>query len=77
MKKNIIRTAFVAAFALMAGYSVYTSQQEKTMSDLALANVEALADEEIGNGTWIVTVYSTSRWKCDPNGGARCPGTPW
>ncbi len=50
MKKNIIRTAFVAAFALMAGYSVYTSQQEKTMSDLALANVEALANDESSNG---------------------------
>lgn len=46
MKKYIIRTAFVAAFALMAGYSVYTSQQEKIMSDLALANVEALAGNE-------------------------------
>lgn len=46
MQKNIIRTAFVAAFALMAGYSVYTLQQEKTMSDLALANVEALAGGE-------------------------------
>ncbi len=45
MKKNIFRTAFVAAFALMAGYGVYTSQQEKTMSDLALVNVEALAND--------------------------------
>ncbi len=53
MKKYIIRTAFVAVFALMAGYSVYTSQQEKTMSDLALANVEALASGESGtNTTW-------------------------
>ena len=46
MKKNIIRTAFIAAFALMAGYGVYTSQQEKTMSYLTLANVEALAGGE-------------------------------
>lgn len=75
MKTNFIRGTFVAAIALMA--TVYASQQEKTMSDLALANVEALADEEIGNGKWIVTVYSTSHWKCDPNGGASCPGTPW
>lgn len=29
MKKNFIRTAFVAVFALMTGYSVYASQQEK------------------------------------------------
>ena len=30
----------------MAGKGLYTSQHEKTMSDLALANVEALADDE-------------------------------
>ena len=51
MKKNFIRTAFVAVFALMTGYSVYASQQEKTMSDLALANVEALAQGEVIIGT--------------------------
>ena len=45
--------------------------------EIALKNVEALADNEIGNGRWIVTVYSPSHWKCDPNGGASCPGTPW
>lgn len=47
MQKNIIRTAFVAAFALMAGYSAYTSQQKSEMSDLVKANVEALADNEL------------------------------
>ena len=40
MSKNIIRAAFVA------GYCVYTSQQETEMSDLAMANVEALASGE-------------------------------
>lgn len=30
----------------MAGKGLYTSQQEKTMSDLVLANVEALASSE-------------------------------
>ena len=37
----------VAAFTLVAGYSVYQSQQKEQMSDIALENVEALADEEI------------------------------
>ena len=41
MKKNFIKTAFVAAFASIAGYDVYTSQQKVKMSDLAMANVEA------------------------------------
>lgn len=44
MRKNIIRTEFVTTLALMAG--VYTSQQGKTMSYLALADVEALVNGE-------------------------------
>ncbi|WP_373726209.1 NVEALA domain-containing protein [Bacteroides heparinolyticus] len=47
------------------------------LSDLALANVEALTQSEIGDGRWIVAVYSPSHWRCDPNGGASCPGIPW
>lgn len=77
MKKLIKKAAFVAVFALAAGYGVYSSQEAVELSDLALANVEALADEEIGNGSWVVTVYSPSHWDCNPNGGASCPGTPW
>lgn len=51
MKKNILKLVFASAFALVAGYSVYASQQEVEMSDLAMANVEALAnDENIGSG---------------------------
>lgn len=46
MKKNILKVAFVAAFAMMAGYGVYTTQVETNLSDLALDNVEALAGQE-------------------------------
>ena len=46
MKKNIIRAALFAVFAFVAGYGVYTSQKETAMSDLAMANVEALARNE-------------------------------
>lgn len=75
--KRIIKITFVAALAAMAGYGVYTNQKAESMSDLMLANVEALADEEITSGIWVVTVYSPSHWDCTPNGGASCPGTPW
>ena len=47
---KIIKTLFVAAFALVVGYSVYSTQQNTEMSDLAMANVEALADTEIEIG---------------------------
>ena len=44
MKKNILKVTLVAAFALIAGFNVYNSQKSDVMSDLALTNVEALAD---------------------------------
>ena len=46
MKKNILKATVVAAFALIAGFNVYNSQKSDVMSELALANVEALADDE-------------------------------
>ena len=50
MKKNILKATLVATFALLAGYNVYNSQKAEGMSELALANVEALADDnEIEN----------------------------
>ncbi|MEL5893777.1 NVEALA domain-containing protein [Bacteroides sp. GD17] len=36
----------VAVVATFAGYNLYQSQRMETMSDLMLANVEALADNE-------------------------------
>ena len=44
--KNFIRVAFAATFTCMAGYGVYSSQQETELSELALANIEALAQNE-------------------------------
>ncbi|WP_455660005.1 NVEALA domain-containing protein [Phocaeicola faecalis] len=46
MKKNILKATVVAAFALVAGFNVYNSQKSDVMSELALANVEALANIE-------------------------------
>ena len=45
MKKNILKATLVAAFGLIAGFNVYNSQKSDVMSELALANVEALADD--------------------------------
>lgn len=41
--KNYIKIVFVAVFAAIAEYGVYTSQKVETMSDLTLANIEAFA----------------------------------
>ena len=52
MKKNILKLVFASAFALVAGYTVYVSQQKVELPDLAMANVEALASGEVIVGPW-------------------------
>lgn len=48
--KKVVKFAFVAAIAAVAGYNVCQSQSVLNgMSDFALANVEALADGETIN----------------------------
>ena len=45
MSKKIFAALIVAVVATLAGYNIYQSQRAKnTMSELAMANVEALAD---------------------------------
>lgn len=46
--KKLVKITVVVVFALIAGYGVYANQKTDAMSDLALANVEALASGEWG-----------------------------
>ena len=43
MKKNMIKVAFVAAIAMVCGIGFMNSQKSETLSEVALANVKALA----------------------------------
>ena len=54
---KIFKTLFVATFALVASYSVYSTQQNAEMSDLVMANVDALARGE-GSGLPYKGAYS-------------------
>ena len=49
MKKNYLKIALVSAFAMAAGYNVYSSQEEVKLSEMALENIEALARDENEN----------------------------
>ena len=57
--KKMIKIAFVAAFAAIAGYGVYTNQRADAMSDLLMANVEALAQGESGGNVYCCGNYGT------------------
>ena len=46
MKKNMIKVAFIAAVSMVSGVCSMNSQKSETLSEMALANVEALAQNE-------------------------------
>lgn len=45
MKKQIIKVTFVAAIALACSINVFNAQKSEVLSEVAMANVEALADK--------------------------------
>lgn len=73
MKSIFFKAAFVAVFVFVAGYGVYSSQQEESISDWAMANVEALANGEVwGNsnagtctGTFYICESNYDQWWAD------------
>lgn len=71
MRKKIIKATFVAAFVFVAGYVAYTSQQKTDMSDLTMANIEALASGESGskcpNGCSSIGWGTSKILECDCN----------
>lgn len=65
MKRTILKLSFIAAIAVAAGYTAYNSQKTETLSDLTLANVEALATNESGgdcNGCYTTTFEFCKFW---------------
>lgn len=77
MKKKFIAAMIAVVVAVFAGYNIYQSQNTVALSDLALANVEALADGESSSdchaticnksckvGSITYTYKSTSQCSC-------------
>ena len=49
MKKKIFGAALISAMAITAGWNFNQSKNETQLSDLTIANVEALARNEVEN----------------------------
>lgn len=71
MKKKLLSVIVAVVFVMCAGYNVYIGQNAKSLSDLALTNVEALANGEGGGfNCWWYGDWS----QCIPYGnGLGCP----
>ena len=78
MNKKYVKVTLVAVVALLSGINVFNAQKSESLSGIALANVEALAEEEWGTG-------ANCRWNstytiCDANGtreGCPCGSHEW
>ena len=79
MNKNFIKVAFVAAIAMVGGVNVFNAQKVNALSEIALANVEALAQGEIGTGGYTKSTGNCSgpvyykKWvSCKSGGTEEC-----
>lgn len=72
MKKNFIKMMFAAIVVVASGVNIYNSQKENVLSDIVLANVDALADDEYsGNNNCHKTVIAA------PNDGSLAVWAVW
>lgn len=51
MKKKLLGIMAVTAVVIVAGYNIYVSQNNVNLSELALSNIEALAESKEGGTT--------------------------
>lgn len=51
MKGKFVKISFVIAIAVIGGLNVFNAQKPIVLSDIAMANVEALAQTETSNNT--------------------------
>ena len=56
-------TALVVAIAIVSGINVFNSQKPEVLSDVAMENVEALADA-VAAGTCDSFCYKCDGWMC-------------
>lgn len=67
MRKKLIGVAVVAAIAVAASWNFNQSKNEVEMSDLTLANVEALATPELATG--VDEISCNNYWEGGMGGG--------
>ena len=70
MKKKLFLVIAVIAFAVAIAFNVNANLSNNVEQNLALANVEALAQSESVDGTWWITFYIT--WHHCTRGGYLC-----
>lgn len=63
--KKYLRVIFAAFFVLIAGLGVHTYSEATSMSELTLANVEALADNESSSKGLLYSTKPDEHGQCE------------
>ncbi|MDH6342885.1 hypothetical protein M2480_001460 [Parabacteroides sp. PFB2-12] len=78
MKKKILSTVMLVAIAATAGWNSYQNENKVILSELGLANVEALARNEGGGGKCGKAAYEYDNdWYEDTKDFMRCGDCEW
>ena len=76
MKRKFVKVVFVAAISMVSGINVFNAQKVIDLSDIALINVEALADDEYSQSIWERYEYTldngTTAFNCWKGGSSTC-----
>ena len=65
-KKKILTIGFIAIFAAVVAFNVSVSSSNNALSDLSLANVEALAKNEGDWNGYALAIKSNGDYCCAP-----------
>lgn len=73
MKTKFLKVTFVAAVVVIGAFNVFNANKTETLSDIALANVEALAEVENDFNCWwdsvdYIICYNGGDWLGCPCG---------
>ncbi|WP_366139607.1 NVEALA domain-containing protein [uncultured Parabacteroides sp.] len=69
----MICIAVIAIVASISAWNYNQSQKGANLSDLAMANIEALARAEIGDAAYYVKIHDLHSWTCYAGGSSYCP----
>ena len=67
MYKTLLKVAFVVAIAMVAGINVFNAQKPAVLSDVAMENVEALANGESGTDSNCNNINGYKSWYVEIN----------
>jgi hypothetical protein len=74
MKKKLLCGIAAVAISATIAFNMSLNANSNNLSDLSLANVEALASDELLDiQMWKIRWVSDVRWICNPDGNSACP----